>query len=162
MTFALRAAWPRIWTSLRRWPGLLLIPVVFGAALFAQGPLNGMPVICVFRLSTGLPCAGCGMTRAFLALAHGHWHQALDFNLISPFAFAWFAIWWLVAVGSLLRGREVPAHPPWLPRLGLLVVGSYWIGRLAWFAWQPHLWQRMVADSPVMQVLHQLLARVLS
>ena len=162
MAIASRAAWQRTWALLRRWPGLLLIPAMFGAALLGQGPILGLPVLCVFRLSTGLPCAGCGMTRAFLALTRGHLHAALDFNLISPLAFAWFAIWWLVAVGSLLRGREVPAHPPWLPRLGLVVVACYWIGRLAWFAWQPHVWQRMVADSPVMHVLDQLLARLLA
>ena len=33
-------------------------------------------VICLFRRLTGIPCPGCGMTRAFAHLAKGEWAAA--------------------------------------------------------------------------------------
>ncbi len=152
--------WQRTWTLLRRWPALGVVPLVLLVAGFGQATVLRAPIVCVFRLTTGLPCAGCGLTRAFLALSHGHLQAALDFNLLSPFVFVWMLAWWLVAIVAVLRGRDVPDHPRWLPRLGLIVVVSYWIGRVAWFVLQPHPWQQMVTDSPVMRLVDGLLRRI--
>lgn len=46
--------------------------------VFTEGP-----VICPFRLLTGLPCPFCGTTRGMIALSEGHIVQSLAFN---PFA----------------------------------------------------------------------------
>ncbi len=35
---------------------------------------------CLWRVITGLPCPGCGMTHALLALAHGDLRAAWGFN----------------------------------------------------------------------------------
>jgi len=52
-----------------RWTPLLLLLAIGGASLFlAAGPIRGD---CGFRVLTGAPCPGCGMTRAVLALAEG-------------------------------------------------------------------------------------------
>lgn len=39
---------------------------------------------CPLKLLTGVPCPGCGMTRAFVAIAHGDLSAARDYNLLSP------------------------------------------------------------------------------
>jgi hypothetical protein len=47
--------------------------------------------VCMFHRMTGLPCPGCGMTRAFVALASGDWSLAVGahpFVLIVYPAFA--------------------------------------------------------------------------
>jgi hypothetical protein len=47
--------------------------------------------VCMFHRMTGLPCPGCGMTRAFVALASGDWSLAIGahpFVLIVYPAFA--------------------------------------------------------------------------
>ncbi len=35
---------------------------------------------CAWKVVTGLPCAGCGTTRAVALLWHKHWHEALLLN----------------------------------------------------------------------------------
>ena len=47
---------------------------------------------CVFRAVTGVPCPGCGMTRAFLLLSQLRVEDALAANPAAPFlagAMAW-------------------------------------------------------------------------
>lgn len=44
--------------------------------------------MCIFKAMTGLPCPGCGMTRAFLRLFHGDLEGALYFH----------PLFWLVPV----------------------------------------------------------------
>lgn len=58
--------------------------VVSLAALVAGRvvPFHLFPSVCGFRNSTGLPCPSCGMTRAFVRVAHGDFGGALH---VSPF-----------------------------------------------------------------------------
>ena len=45
--------------------------------------------LCLFHRITSLQCPGCGMTRSFHALTHGHIGEALECNLLSaPLFFA--------------------------------------------------------------------------
>jgi hypothetical protein len=100
-----------------------------------------------------MPCAGCGLTRAFVALGHGHVHAALDFNLLSPLLFAWMLSWWLLTVMALVRHRPIPPMPIWLVRVAFFGLGGYWLARLIYFAAQPDLLQRMAAASPLIRWL---------
>jgi Protein of unknown function (DUF2752) len=38
------------------------------------------PIACPLRAATGIPCPMCGMTRACVALLHGHVASSLAFN----------------------------------------------------------------------------------
>ncbi len=148
---------PRIWSRptarvFRRFPGLWLVPAVFFVAAAFDGAITSGPIICVFRLGSGLPCAGCGMTRGFVAIAHGHPFVAMHYNLLAPAAFTWLTLWWLVAVARLWRGLQPPRHPAWLVKGALVVMVSYWVVRAGWFASQPGAWQDMVDTSPVLRV----------
>ena len=56
--------------------GWVLRPVVrFGDTALALGGLR-LPTLCWFRLTTGLPCASCGLTRAVVLLLHGRLQES--------------------------------------------------------------------------------------
>ena len=123
--------------NLRREPGLLLVPaVLFVASAFGTAATSG-PILCLFRLMSGIPCAGCGMTRAFVAIGHGYPAAAIDYNPLSPIAWLWMVVWWLLAVIYLLRGLRVPTHPDWLLKSGLVVLVGWWTLRAVVFLTSP-------------------------
>jgi hypothetical protein len=71
------------------------------ARLLPEG--GSLPTVCAWRWVTGVPCPSCGMTRAFVALSHGHVPEAVAFNLASP---AVYALAWLLAAGGLLDALD--------------------------------------------------------
>ncbi|HEY7725810.1 MAG TPA: DUF2752 domain-containing protein [Anaeromyxobacteraceae bacterium] len=74
-------------------------------------PLLEVGRACPFRAATGVPCATCGMTRAFVALAHGDVSRALA---ASPLGALLAAGAWAFALAAGLR---LALGLPW-PRLG--------------------------------------------
>ncbi|HVF42774.1 MAG TPA: DUF2752 domain-containing protein [Pyrinomonadaceae bacterium] len=82
---------------------LPITSAVFAAsALWRPGELPGF-VLCPFRALTGLPCPGCGMTRAFCALGHGDLSAAFGYNPLAPFVFAAALVVWAHALSTVLR-----------------------------------------------------------
>lgn len=79
---ASRGTWP---LDLALAGGALL--VFAASALFTPETLPATEVCTLHRL-TGLPCPGCGMTRAFCAITHGQFARAWLFN---PFSFVFYA-----------------------------------------------------------------------
>ncbi|MDX6307558.1 MAG: hypothetical protein QOI06_604 [Nocardioidaceae bacterium] len=114
----------------RRWPTMLLGVGCAGAlccaaSLSPHQATNG-PVVCPFRLATGLPCPGCGMTRAWVFLAHGRLGDAASAN---PFAFVTMpagVLIVLLVVVALVRRRPMPdigrglRHP-----MGMVLIVSW-------------------------------------
>jgi len=48
-----------------------------------------LPELCSFRRWTGVDCPGCGMTRAFISIAHGEFTKAWQYN---PASFYFFVL----------------------------------------------------------------------
>jgi hypothetical protein len=63
-------------------------------------PVLGVPLVCPLRGLAGIPCATCGMTHAFVHLAHGEVARAV---LASPAGALLAASVWLLAVLDLAR-----------------------------------------------------------
>jgi hypothetical protein len=111
---------------------------ITGAALLQLGlasfKLPGWQ--CPFLQLLGIPCPGCGLTRATVFLFHGDWKQALAFHAFAPvFVIALL----LVAVTSILPQRpkeRIVAVAEYIEGRtgisGLLLVGLifYWLARL--------------------------------
>jgi hypothetical protein len=98
--------------------------------------------LCLLR-RLGLPCPGCGMTRAFAHLAKGEWRAAFAAHPFSPVLAAELVLGWLAWGVLLVRSTAAPGGDLRLPRriwparltpallanLALLV--ALWAGRLA-------------------------------
>lgn len=115
------------------------------AALAGAGTMGWLaqayrwPVVgnCWLRAITGVPCPGCGMGRAFRALALGQWRAAVAWHPLAPAfagALAVGAGWLLV---DAVRGtatfypalHRATAGPP-VRRLLLTLIGAAWLWNL--------------------------------
>lgn len=130
---------------LRLAPLLALVVLLLAAAL----PAGGIGwILCPVRTLTGVPCAGCGLTRSVIRAARGEWVAALRLHPLGPM----FCLGLLgVALSGLLpcvwrdRLRESLGRPAVLRAAGLAAIGVLLVNelcRLVWiFAWhRPSLW----------------------
>lgn len=128
--------------SLALWAAVGLAGLAVLAGLRAWVPPEDPRLsVCLLRNATGLPCPGCGMTRAFAHLAKGEWSaawkdQPLAFVLAVEAGAAWLAWGGLLASsrrggrgGRLLRLEDPRIVPVLLGHAAVLV--ALWVGRLA-------------------------------
>lgn len=92
---------------------------------------------CPFLHGLGVPCPGCGLSRAAAALFRGDWQQSLHLHAFAPLALVALL---LIALGALLPARQrralVGAVAAVERRSGLgaallIVLIAYWLIRLA-------------------------------
>ncbi|HEX8143368.1 MAG TPA: DUF2752 domain-containing protein [Pyrinomonadaceae bacterium] len=124
---------PARWQSWVLFVGLTAIFAV--SALWR--PSDDGTILCLFRALTGYPCPGCGMTRAFSAIAHGELWRAVRYNPFSPLLFLAGVAVWASAAATLLHWHGARAALSRLRPSGLLanvlllMVMLWWITRLA-------------------------------
>jgi hypothetical protein len=103
--------------------GAIGVAAVVAAKVF---PFGVLPSMCGLKLTTGLPCLACGMTRSWIHLAHGHPLAAFVQNPLGALLF-------LATAGTLIylvaRQLGMPAvrlktgdREAWVLR-GLAIVG---------------------------------------
>lgn len=98
-----------------------LVAILFAAsALLPLAWIETMP-LCMIRQVTGWECPGCGLTRAFLAMFHGHWKAAIEFNALAPV----IALYLAILVADRLYTAWHGSRPAWYT-----VEGTRWISSL--------------------------------
>ena len=118
-------------------PAVLALVVLLAALL----PLDRIPyTVCTFLRLTGYPCPSCGLTRGFVAMAHGQWLLVLQTCPLALLLYAATALMLAVNVAALLCGlRLTPGRRlKWSARVwiiflcffGLLILIN-WLYRLA-------------------------------
>jgi len=121
-------------TPARRF-GHLDVFAVIGALSFLAArflPVLAIPYTCPARGLLGIPCATCGMTHAFVALAHGDLANALH---ASPLGAALAAGAWgfaLLDLSLLALGRPFPRVPAGALRLATAAVALALVLNWAW------------------------------
>ena len=104
------------------------------AASFLYFPYSTTgPVLCPSALLLGIPCPGCGMTRALGHAGHGKFREAFEFNAIWPLILGYLVLLWIYQILQTWRG-EPPKWPT--SKIGgaaLIVLLSFWAVRLVWF-----------------------------
>ncbi len=105
--------------------GLALL-VMLASPLF---PISGVGFdVCGLHALTGLPCPGCGMTRAIAAVSQGDFAVALGAN---PFViFAW-PVFFVLAVLAVMPKRVVERVEARLDALGPRLGRGYMLVTLA-------------------------------
>jgi hypothetical protein len=82
-------------------------------------PVLAIPYACPLKALAGIPCATCGMTHAFVSLAHGEVVRALA---ASPLGALLAGAAWLLGAADLARvalGRPLPVPSRALARAGV-------------------------------------------
>jgi hypothetical protein len=109
------------------------LPAVLAACFFYRPWVHQGPVICPLPLFTGIPCPGCGITRATAHLVHGDFAGAFQYHALWPFVLGYFAMLWVYKLLEIARG----APPRWpADRIALgaaAVMFAFWAVRLAAF-----------------------------
>lgn len=105
----------------------------FLVARFA--PVLSVGYVCPLKAIAGIPCATCGMTHAFVALAHGDVAAALS---ASPLGALLAAAAWAYAALDLVRSAAgwplpIPAKRAWRAAtvVGIVLVLANWAWLLA-------------------------------
>ena len=112
--------------------GLFLVPVPPPHARL----LLGIPVLCPFRRATGLPCPGCGLTRALVCVAHGRIGESLAYHPLAGAVFVVLVVWTAACLmGKPLRlSVRLQTTLAWTGIAGFLIV---WTARLAYLLPSP-------------------------
>ena len=95
---------------------------------------------CPIRSNLGIPCPGCGLSRAMLALVQGQWQHALVVHAFAPVA---IGVLLFIAVASFLptafrrvlaqRIESIEVHLG-LTGIALSIFLLYWLVRLLFFS----------------------------
>ncbi len=90
----------------------------------------GLMPPCAWRAWTGLPCPGCGTTRAIVRLLHADLAGALALNPLAACATAAFLLGGFVAPVWLACGGQRPAlttrgRPVWIAAFALAFVANW-------------------------------------
>lgn len=107
---------------------LALAVMAASAVLPTQG--LGIP-LCWLHSTTGLPCPGCGMTRALTAFSHADFTAALGLN---PFVLVAWPTFFVLAVTTLLPERHFQRFERWVMARDRAVARGYQLAVYAFIA----------------------------
>jgi hypothetical protein len=99
-------------------------------------PVLDVQAGCPFRAATGLPCATCGMTHAFVALARGDAAGAFQASPLGALVAAGAWLYALLDLGRVAAGLPWPSPGPraWRALATALVVAA--AANWAWMLWR--------------------------
>jgi hypothetical protein len=109
----------------------LAAAILVGGALLPPAWASAGPPLCPFRLLTGLPCPGCGLTRSLVSLLHGDLSAAVLFHPLGPIAASILLALVIIEVRrtwQAAHGGVIGPAPPFTPVTG----GARALSRLAW------------------------------
>lgn len=109
------------------WGGAAI--ALIGGAPFAPLFASALPD-CLVKSIVGLPCPGCGSTRAYIALGRLDLAAALHLNPLATIGIIGFVLGGLAAAALALLGRpltEPARYPVWLRVTAAGLVAANWV-----------------------------------
>jgi hypothetical protein len=83
------------------------IIIIVASIFIPPSVIEHSPVICPFRLVTGLRCPGCGMTHSFVFFFHGKIAEAISSNILSAIVIPFFVF---IALKQVLNFIKRNSH----------------------------------------------------
>lgn len=105
------------------------------AALWPVSSVDSGPPSCVFRLLFGVPCPGCGMTRAWVHVAHGDVAGAFWYNPFGLLLMAMAAFAAVYVIQAMVRRRPPERMLGWISAKPAVALFGLWIGWSAFRIW---------------------------
>ena len=112
---------------------LLAAVTIVQIALTAAGTIAWQ---CPVKSTLGVACPACGLTRAMVLFAQGHWKAAIDLHAFAPI---FFGVGIFLVIGSILPAGlqqkiayQIAAFERLTGIVGLLILSilAYWILRI--------------------------------
>ena len=105
-----------------------------GGIVFFRLPVIGVdiPLVdgCLSRRMLGVSCPGCGLTRSFVAVAHGQFRLAVEYNAVGPALFILCMLQIPYRIWAYFREDRVKGRLKWVhDRLGAII----WVAAAALF-----------------------------
>jgi hypothetical protein len=124
----------------------LVVPIFI---MQTDGDIEHSQSICPFKLLTGMPCPGCGITKSIVFLYKGEWDKSLSYHLFGPLVVvvALFAIV-LFSVELILK-RNLLSGFLYNVKLGYVlgaILGTYHLIRLISFL-ATHSFDQIIKES---------------
>lgn len=94
---------------------------------------------CPLLHGIGVPCPGCGLSRATSALFHGEWQTSLQYHALAPFFVIGLGFIAVVTVLPQIHRQKTFQHLEWVEKktgfvaIYLLTLVAYWLARLIIF-----------------------------
>ncbi|MBT0565600.1 DUF2752 domain-containing protein [Williamsia sp. CHRR-6] len=98
------------------------------AAVIPESLSSSGPIMCPVRLLTGLPCPGCGLTRSWIATAHGDLGAAFSYNAFGSLSMAFVAVLVMASGALLLARRDLAPVGRLVSNPLVYAVAAVWIG----------------------------------
>lgn len=95
---------------LKAWIDFFLLSAILLLSMLIPPSYEGSLEICLFKNTFGIPCAGCGMTRAFLFLGHGNIYEAIKLNPNSLLSFSIIILLWFNKAVQILKKKEAKIY----------------------------------------------------
>lgn len=113
------------------------LAIIGGLGLHSGLVMAGLPGwICPIRANLGVPCPGCGLSRAIASLLRGDWESSLTYHAFAPLFLIAFG---LIVITVLLPAALQTRFIQWIERVEsytgvtsilLILFVFYWLARL--------------------------------
>jgi hypothetical protein len=84
---------------------VLVLIIPYFIMLFNEGALESKQSLCPFKLLTGFPCPGCGITKSFVALYEGHLLESLSYHIFGLPIFLFCIVLIIILLIELMNGK---------------------------------------------------------